>query len=324
MFLSVAACALALAAPARAEVIEQESTATPVAAYGSYAAWSRAEGKQFRLVIWHDGAIRRAAVAPRNAQFDVDLGRDAAGRTVAVYSRCPNITRPGTGFMPLPFGYVGCDLYEYDIAGRRERRLAGPSTKAGSEYLAGHLGAPARVHSRHQGLLPPPWRAVSVRGLGDARPSLSRAAAAAPGVASIPQLREGHQLRPDEDRCGWAPRGDGVAIPSPPTTPAARPMRPATQGRCARWSSTTSSPGAGAFSTATATRSRAGSISENHPWTEATSSTAPASKNPSPRTRCCEQSRSIPARRTTRRSLPPTCAQTWTRRRPQAAGRGPH
>jgi hypothetical protein len=135
VFLSIAACALALAAPARAEVIEQESTATPVAAYGSYAAWSRAEGKQFRLVIWHDGSIRRAAVAPRNAQFDVDLGRDAAGRTVAVYSRCPRITRPGTGFTPLPFGYAGCDLYEYDIAGRRERRLAGPSTKAGSEYL---------------------------------------------------------------------------------------------------------------------------------------------------------------------------------------------
>jgi hypothetical protein len=137
------------ASPARGEVIAHEHNATPVAAYGNYAAWSRVEGKHYRLVIWHDGKLGRAAVAPSPAQFDVDLGHDAAGRVVAVYSRCAKTERfVSPDFMPDPSQEHSCDIYEYDVVSRYERRLAGPSRKGTSEYwpaISGHRLVFARM-----------------------------------------------------------------------------------------------------------------------------------------------------------------------------------
>ena len=126
--------------PAHGEVVASEHAASPIAAFESYAAWSRADGRRFRLIIWHDGRLHRAAVAPRAAQFDVDLGRNAAGRVVAVYSRCTKTKHPLPGYMPFPADNEGCDLYQYDLTSQRERRLRGPSTKGSSEFLPAIAG----------------------------------------------------------------------------------------------------------------------------------------------------------------------------------------
>lgn len=87
-------------------------------------------------MIWHDGKIRRARIAPRGAAFDVDLGVNRQGREVAVYSRCRRTDpqRP-RDWLPVHAFDDGCDLYEYDIAARRERRLRGPNRRATSEFL---------------------------------------------------------------------------------------------------------------------------------------------------------------------------------------------
>ncbi|MDA0178693.1 hypothetical protein OJ997_00175 [Solirubrobacter phytolaccae] len=131
-----AALAAAVVSPARAEVVAREQAATSVAAWGSYAAWSRYEGRRFRLIVWHGGRARHADVAPRGAAFDVDLGVDRRGRVVAVYSRCARYDRQQlrTG-LPIHVFNARCDLYEYDVAARRERRLARPSRRARSEFL---------------------------------------------------------------------------------------------------------------------------------------------------------------------------------------------
>jgi hypothetical protein len=59
--------------------------------------------------------------------FDVDLGPDARGRPVAVYSRCP-----GERENALPVG--GCDVYRLSLIGGREHKLRRVSTSRASEY----------------------------------------------------------------------------------------------------------------------------------------------------------------------------------------------
>jgi len=129
--------ALAVASPARAEVVARQRAATTVAAHGDYAAWSRYEGpRRFRLVIWQDGKARRAKVEPRGAAFDVDLGTDARGRVVAVYSRCARYNRQQPlDWLPVHAFDDRCDLYAYDLEARRERRLERPRTRTASEFL---------------------------------------------------------------------------------------------------------------------------------------------------------------------------------------------
>lgn len=136
--IATAVLAAAVAAPAaRGEVVERQRAATSIAAWDGYAAWSRYEGpRRFRLVIWHEGRIRRAAVPARAAAFDVDLGLDARGRVVAVYSRCARIDRQQPLYwLPVHAFDDRCDLYVYDVEARRERRLARPSRRASSEFL---------------------------------------------------------------------------------------------------------------------------------------------------------------------------------------------
>jgi hypothetical protein len=69
-------------------------------------------------------------VPPSLWPFDVDLGDDARGRPVAVYSRCRAIGRRRSGY---PGSRRGCDLYALDLAAGRERRLAALSTRDASE-----------------------------------------------------------------------------------------------------------------------------------------------------------------------------------------------
>src|SRR4051794_32675483 len=71
-------------------------------------------------------AVTAAEVAPRGVPFDVDLGPDAQGRTVAVYSRCEREPTPITsaGAIAYPSGARGCRIYLYDPEVGTERRLA--------------------------------------------------------------------------------------------------------------------------------------------------------------------------------------------------------
>lgn len=86
------------------------------------ALWSRRAGRGYRLILRRGSRpARPLAVAPARWPFDADLGTDAAGRTVAVYSRCGAVpVGPGEdGFDHRS----GCQLYELDPATGRERRL---------------------------------------------------------------------------------------------------------------------------------------------------------------------------------------------------------
>ena len=70
--------------------LAQLSGATAVSAYGGYFAWSEldvATGRYY-LTMRFGGVTTRMPVAPRTVAFHVDLGADATGRTLAVYSRC--------------------------------------------------------------------------------------------------------------------------------------------------------------------------------------------------------------------------------------------
>src|SRR3954447_2154250 len=94
-----------------------------VSAYHSTVAYSAYKNGLWSLVV----GGKTVPVKPRRVPFDVDLGPDARGRTVAVYSRCASDPNPnfGAGAMAYPDGYAqGCQVYLYDPAARRERPVA--------------------------------------------------------------------------------------------------------------------------------------------------------------------------------------------------------
>jgi hypothetical protein len=107
-------------------------TAFPVLdAHGGRLVWSEWDGARWRLMEHSGGTERAVPVPPRATPFDVDLGPDGHGGTVAVYSRCRRAL-PFDLPAPDPRLYTrgrryGCDLYAYSFASGRERRLAGSS-----------------------------------------------------------------------------------------------------------------------------------------------------------------------------------------------------
>jgi hypothetical protein len=90
---------------------------------------------EYRLMAHDRGGTELLAVAPRPVPFDVDLGPDASGRAVAVYSRSRReqpVWMLGAG---TPAGLPsGCVLYRYDFATKREGPIAGIAG-SGSFYL---------------------------------------------------------------------------------------------------------------------------------------------------------------------------------------------
>jgi len=96
------------------------------------ALWSRrTEDGRHALVIRRVGRPPRpVGVRPSLWPFDADLGEDARGRLVAVYSRCGAHDRQRSGY---PGNRESCDLYALDVATGRERRLAALSTRGASE-----------------------------------------------------------------------------------------------------------------------------------------------------------------------------------------------
>jgi hypothetical protein len=106
--------------------------------------WSEydARRREYRLVEMR--AARRVVlpVRPRGVAFDLDIGRDAAGRVVAAYSRCK--TEPSDAYsqtlLPTYATGRGCRLYLYDFRSRRERSLDVPGARGASIYLPAVAG----------------------------------------------------------------------------------------------------------------------------------------------------------------------------------------
>lgn len=116
------AVSLCIADVARAETIARTGKVFDqrVSAHGGVVAFS---ARRFRgryvLMLYENGRSRRVPVRSQRRPFDVDLGPGAAGRTVAVYSRC---RRGGD-----------CDVYRFDLRTRRERLVASISSEEHSE-----------------------------------------------------------------------------------------------------------------------------------------------------------------------------------------------
>jgi hypothetical protein len=115
--------ALMVVAEARDRTISSDRSATNLSAFGQGLLWSRtaADGRS-RLVLRGFGAPTDVPVDPVSGSFDADLGQDSEGSTVAVYTRCAGVSGRN------------CDVYEFDFARTRERKLPGASTSRCSEF----------------------------------------------------------------------------------------------------------------------------------------------------------------------------------------------
>jgi hypothetical protein len=125
-------------------VIDLAARAAPLEAHGGRLVWSRfdpASGR-FALVTRVRTAVRRLSVRTRKVPFDVDVGRGPGGRPWAVYSRCRREPVTSVARMGLPVWATGrgCDLYAFDLARKRERRLRLPGSRRASEFLPSVAG----------------------------------------------------------------------------------------------------------------------------------------------------------------------------------------
>jgi hypothetical protein len=157
----VLACALALASEAEAETtlaIEQAPTA--VNAFRGRVVWSSLDpaSGEFSLKLLRHGRVRKLGLRTRKAPFDVDLGPDAHGRVVAVYSRCrtePSAGFSGTGSLALYERGRGCHIYRYRFDTGRERRLKISGRTGTSDYrptIWGRTVVFARIFAHRRGV----------------------------------------------------------------------------------------------------------------------------------------------------------------------------
>jgi hypothetical protein len=157
---SVACLLVALAGSAEASPpVAQLTDRTPIAAYGDHLVWSQRDAKtgEFQLIDEVAGSTHILPVRERAVPFDVDLGPDARGTPVAVYSRCRRElweSRDANSGL-IAYGAptarnAGCDLYRLDLTSGRERPLARLNRAGSSETLPtiwGNTIAFVRVYS---------------------------------------------------------------------------------------------------------------------------------------------------------------------------------
>jgi hypothetical protein len=152
------------AGPAAADVtVASVPNPTPISIYNGRVVWSSLDpaGNGYRLMTSVGGVTATVPVATRKVPFDVDLGPDRQGVTVAVYSRCarePNFTTAVGNAIINVFpdwrSSRGCDLYKFDFDTGRESRVKGASSKGASEFLPSIWTtriAFARVYERRSG-----------------------------------------------------------------------------------------------------------------------------------------------------------------------------
>jgi hypothetical protein len=115
---AIAAVAVSITLPAVAAAdapVHQTLRSSPVSAYKGTIAWSKYDAvkNQYRLMLTtaKTGKTTMPNVAWRFQPFDVTLGPDSNGKTVALYSRCNK--SDGTG----------CDAWRYSLADKKEVKL---------------------------------------------------------------------------------------------------------------------------------------------------------------------------------------------------------
>lgn len=194
LLLSLAAV-LVLASPAAAadKVLTTVAEDTPLSAYGGHVVWSAPVAGGYGLVHWHNGQLEPLPVAPRSVPFDVDVGSDARGRAVAMYSRCRE--EPRVDDLDSWTIAGGCDVYAYTLEGAgRERRVRRVSRRSSSETT------------------PSMWRgaiAFARRGRGE---RVARLYVRRPGARSATRL-SGGSVPSCEDIMGRCrPRAGAIAI----------------------------------------------------------------------------------------------------------------
>src|SRR3954447_18623293 len=117
-------------------VIATLTAPTPISAHGDRLVWSeRLAARSYALTTRAGGRTTRVPIAPRKVPFDVDLGPTADGHVAAVYTRCRKEPGGPSGF-GAPVFYErgsGCDIWLFDFATGRERRVAEASSPVANE-----------------------------------------------------------------------------------------------------------------------------------------------------------------------------------------------
>ncbi len=198
----IAGCISSTPAGADEVPIALEARASTVSAFAGYVAWSHydAASGRFSLVVRDpSGAVRPTSAGSRSMPFDVDLGPDADGRPVAVYSRCER--EPG----PLPF------TAQFYAAGRgcRIYRLALTAPDAQPQRVASGLP------SSRSTVLPTIWRD---RIAFAARPTPSARGDEHLRVAIYTRRGAGATRRLPGGPLGFVDRENGIVYGQGPTT----------------------------------------------------------------------------------------------------------
>jgi hypothetical protein len=144
---------------ARGDVtIATVSSKAPVSFFAGRLAWSAFDPARngYVLMTHAAGTTSVVPVQARGVPFDVDLGPDEHGDTVAVYSRCgdePDGAPDRTG-IPVWRTGRGCDIFKFSFATGRETRVASANGARSSEFLPSIWDtriAFARVYERRRG-----------------------------------------------------------------------------------------------------------------------------------------------------------------------------
>jgi hypothetical protein len=126
MFLAalLAGSILGAQALARDRAISSDRTARNLSAFGQGLVWSREDANgNSRLVLSSFGRPADVNVqAFQGGLVDPDLGQDADGTSVAVYTRCGGASGQN------------CDVFQYDFSRQRESKVAGASSSSCSEF----------------------------------------------------------------------------------------------------------------------------------------------------------------------------------------------
>ncbi len=120
-------------------VLDTAGRPTPVSSYGDVTVWSSFDAPSSTYVLKMDrgGQVTTLPLAPRRTSFDADVGPDAAGQPVVVYSRCRQDTGGGLPFDGLPSWNLAraCDIYRFRPADGTIRRIKIASSSTRSEVL---------------------------------------------------------------------------------------------------------------------------------------------------------------------------------------------
>jgi hypothetical protein len=155
--LSIGLCAalLGTAPAADADVtVGTVSGPAPVSYFAGRLAWSAFDPARngYVLYTYVAGTTSPVPVRPRGVPFDVDLGPDEHGDTVAVYSRCGQ--EPAGRGIPQWRTGRGCDIFKFNFSTGRETRVASANGARSSEFLPSIWDtriAFARVYERRKG-----------------------------------------------------------------------------------------------------------------------------------------------------------------------------